>query len=51
MNGEDFERCEDRRETFMRAFLRAVLAHVYIAWIHPFGTATGEPRGWWSSGC
>ncbi len=43
-NGEDFERCEDRRETFMRAFLRAVLAHVYIAWIHPFGDGNG--RGW-----
>ena len=26
----------------MRAFLRAVLAHVYIAWIHPFGDSNGR---------
>ncbi len=42
LNGENFSRCEDRREKFMRAFLRAVLAHVYIAWIHPFGDGNGR---------
>ena len=26
----------------MRAFVRAVLAHVYIAWIHPFGDGNGR---------
>ena len=42
LNSEDFAPREDRRETFMRAFLRAVLAHVYIAWIHPFGDGNGR---------
>jgi cell filamentation protein, protein adenylyltransferase len=42
LNGEDFARCDDRRETFLRAFLRAVLAHIYIAWIHPFGDGNGR---------
>ena len=42
LNGDDFARCDDRRETFLRAFLRAVLAHVYIAWIHPFGDGNGR---------
>jgi Fic family protein len=42
LNGESFERCDDRRETFMKAFLRAILAHVYIAWIHPFGDGNGR---------
>jgi Fic family protein len=42
LNGEDFAPCEDRREKFMRAFLRAVLAHVYIAWIHPFADGNGR---------
>ena len=42
LNGDDFARCEDRRERFMRAFLRAVLAHIYIAWVHPFGDGNGR---------
>lgn len=32
-------RAEDR---FVNAFLSAVLAHVYIAWIHPFGNGNGR---------
>ncbi len=42
LNGTDFGGGRDRRERFMRAFLRAVLAHVYIAWIHPFGDGNGR---------
>jgi Fic family protein len=32
----------DGIERFLRAFLRAALAHVYIAWIHPFGDGNGR---------
>lgn len=42
LNGPDFEQSEDGRETFLRAFSRAVIAHVYIAWIHPFGDGNGR---------
>lgn len=42
LNGSDFQRVEDDRESFLRAFLRAALAHVYIAWIHPFGDGNGR---------
>jgi len=43
LNGPDF-RCHgnDHAEDFLRAFLRAVMAHVYIAWIHPFGDGNGR---------
>ena len=30
---------EDR---FVNAFLRAILAHLYIAWVHPFGNGNGR---------
>ena len=33
------DRPEDK---FVRAFLAAVLAHIYIAWIHPFGNGNGR---------
>jgi Fic family protein len=42
LNGEDFAGRGEGREKFMRAFLRAVLAHIYIAWIHPFGDGNGR---------
>lgn len=42
LNGPDFAQADDGRETFLRAFLRAVVAHVYIAWIHPFGDGNGR---------
>jgi Fic family protein len=42
LDGPDFAPVDDRREAFLRAFLRAVLAHVYIAWIHPFGDGNGR---------
>jgi Fic family protein len=41
LNGRDFQ-ATDPREAFLRAFLRAALAHVYIAWIHPFGDGNGR---------
>ena len=34
------ERSEDRR--FMNVFLAATLAHLYLAWIHPFGDGNGR---------
>jgi Fic family protein len=42
LNGSDFAPVEDRRESFLRVFLRAAVAHVYIAWIHPFGDGNGR---------
>jgi Fic family protein len=42
LNGPDFERANGSRESFLRVFLRAAVAHVYIAWIHPFGDGNGR---------
>lgn len=43
LNGEDFQRDgKDHAKDFLHAFLRAVAAHVYIAWIHPFGDGNGR---------
>ena len=33
---------QDLRTRFLRMFLKAVAAHVYIAWIHPFGDGNGR---------
>ena len=41
LNGEDF-RSDDAEKTFVFAFLKAVLIHLYIAWIHPFGDGNGR---------
>lgn len=35
-------RVEDRSMTFALAIAKAVLAHLYIAWIHPFGDGNGR---------
>ena len=43
LNGADFQRDgQDHAKDFLHAFLRAVVAHVYIAWIHPFGDGNGR---------
>ncbi len=43
LNGDDFRRDgKDYAKDFLHAFLRAVVAHVYIAWIHPFGDGNGR---------
>jgi Fic family protein len=43
LNGPDFHRDgDDHAEDFLYAMLKAVLAHVYIAWIHPFGDGNGR---------
>jgi Fic family protein len=43
LNGTDFQRDgDDHAKDFLHAFLRAVIAHVYIAWIHPFGDGNGR---------
>jgi Fic family protein len=45
LNGPDF-RCEgegdSHAQAFMLAILRSVVAHVYIAWIHPFDDGNGR---------
>ena len=38
----DFEMDEDDPLAFARALTRALLAHLYIAWIHPFGDGNGR---------
>ncbi len=42
LNGPDFGSGEGRSERFMRLLLKALLAHLYIAWIHPFGDGNGR---------
>jgi Fic family protein len=42
LNGPDFAPVDDKRESFLRVALRVVIAHVYIAWIHPFGDGNGR---------
>lgn len=43
LNGADFQRDEtNHARDFLHAFLRAIVAHVYIAWIHPFGDGNGR---------
>ena len=45
LNGPDFRSDGSgagHAEDFMLALLKAVVAHVYIAWIHPFGDGNGR---------
>jgi len=43
LNGPDFRLDgQDHAQDFLHAVLRAVVAHVYIAWIHPFGDGNGR---------
>jgi len=43
LNGPDFKRAgDDHAKDFLYAILKAVIAHVYIAWIHPFGDGSGR---------
>jgi Fic family protein len=44
LNGPDFdlERVTEHRDAFLHAFLKAAVAHLYIAWIHPFGDGNGR---------
>ena len=41
LSGADFESTEPRMQ-FALSLLQAVLAHLYIAWIHPFGDGNGR---------
>ncbi len=41
LNGPDF-RSDDPEMGFALLILKAVLAHLYIAWIHPFGDGNGR---------
>jgi Fic family protein len=43
LEGEGFQPDgQNLRSRFVRMFLKAVAAHVYIAWIHPFGDGNGR---------
>lgn len=43
LNGPDFSpNGGDHAKDFLLAMLKAVIAHVYIAWIHPFGDGNGR---------
>jgi Fic family protein len=43
LNGPDFHSdAGDHAKDFLFAVLKAVAAHVYIAWIHPFGDGNGR---------
>lgn len=42
LNSGDFDHGDDEREQFVRTLLRAIVAHLYIAWIHPFGDGNGR---------
>ena len=40
LNGEDFRQDEKRKVAF--GILKAIVAHLYMAWIHPFGDGNGR---------
>jgi Fic family protein len=40
LNGPDFEAPPDMKIVF--AIIKAIIAHLYIAWIHPFGDGNGR---------
>lgn len=43
LNSDDFSKDgDDHAKDFLSAMLKAVVAHVYIAWIHPFGDGNGR---------
>jgi Fic family protein len=43
LNGAVFSReGKDDAKDFLNGFLKAAIAHVYIAWIHPFGDGNGR---------
>jgi len=42
LNGPDFEPGDNPSQNFLRGVVRAVLAHVYIEWIRPFGDGNGQ---------
>jgi Fic family protein len=42
LNGDDFPKSDDQRQQFVTALSKAVIAHLYIAWIHPFGDGNGR---------
>lgn len=43
LNSEVFDRDgDDDAKNFLHGFLKAAVAHVYIAWIHPFGDGNGR---------
>jgi Fic family protein len=41
LNGPDFE-AANHSDAFLHVVLKALAAHVYIAWIHPFGDGNGR---------
>jgi hypothetical protein len=48
--GPDFKAAPGRETVY--AIIQAVVAHLYLAWIHPFAAATGVLRAWLNStGC
>ncbi|MCI0406313.1 MAG: Fic family protein, partial [candidate division Zixibacteria bacterium] len=40
LNGEDFRKAENQSTAF--SLLKAIMAHLYLAWIHPFGDGNGR---------
>jgi Fic family protein len=42
LNGSDFIETEDFDMAFVKTIVKAVLAHLYIAWVHPFGDGNGR---------
>lgn len=42
LNGSDFVETEDFDMAFVKTVVKAVLAHLYIAWVHPFGDGNGR---------
>ena len=43
LNGEDFQpKSKNARDVLVYAIVKAILAHLYLAWIHPFGDGNGR---------
>ncbi len=43
LNGKDFQpKSKKARDVLVYAIVKAILAHLYLAWIHPFGDGNGR---------
>lgn len=42
LNGDDFAADEKDAMGFVKTFARAIAAHLYLAWIHPYGDGNGR---------
>ena len=42
LNSNEWERVFGRNNVILTGIIKAIVAHLYIAWIHPFGDGNGR---------